>query len=153
MFKPSTELKTKNYNSNITIKFIIYYILLIDYSNFSPISKLKEPLSLFIKKPIIKKKSKFLPILYSPNRHKTAQKHFKYDIYYITIKILFSNYYDYYSNKYNNYLNKLSFSSIGSLVYIINISKLLINISIINLSINSISFLVTIPFTPKHILT
>ncbi len=71
-------------NNLIEIKYIIYYVLLIEFINKK---NNNQKIKVLISKPKVTKKNHKTPILYSPNRHKVAQKQFKLTYYNLCLPI------------------------------------------------------------------
>jgi len=106
-FKLKINIKPINHNrsinnkkKNIYIKYIIFYILITDYiinNNMDSISTQLTPTSkginhlLKLSRLSIIKKARKITILYSPNRHKKAQKHLKFEYFLISFSLLLLN--------------------------------------------------------------
>jgi hypothetical protein len=124
-------LKKSNKKNIINIKFLIYYILLIEYLN----KKIVKGVTKIIYKHRVVKKELSNSILYSPNRHKIAQKHFKISQYKLSIPFLIE-------------LSSIKFN-FNIYVYIIKFIKILLNINVTNLNLDSIYVSSKLIFNPK----
>lgn len=161
--KPTLNSKNTKHNY-IYIKYIIYYLLLVDFifnnkHNYSvnfrkasfdgdsedkpnkaikvKINSLKQDqFSCKLCKSYIIKKVRRITILYSPNRHKKAQKHIKFNFYIVNFSIqLFFNNLLGIKGKTKLIPKIIEINKDSSFLYLILNIKLILAISIINISI------------------
>lgn len=158
-------LNSKDIKHNyIYIKYIIYYLLLVDFifnskhnypvnsrkanfegdSEYTPNKAIKvkvnslkqDQFSCKLCKSYIIKKVRRITILYSPNRHKKAQKHIKFNFYIVNFSIqLFYNNSSDVKGKTKLVPKIVEINKDSSFLYLILNIKLILAISIINISI------------------
>lgn len=139
-FKTSTYLnKNIKNNSVISVKYIIYYLLFIDYIKYNYNPTFSKNTIISIKKPYTIKKERVSTILYSPNRHKSAQKHFKNILYSIILTIEIRNY----LNKSEKWQSVLIKPTYNYYINILTLLRLFLKFSLININTQSIKTLVS----------
>lgn len=162
--KPTLNSKRVKFNY-IYIKYIIYYLLLVDFifnkkhsfqinsegttleGNTEYLHKKVVQIKSFkqdyfsckLHKSYITKKVRKITILYSPNRHKKAQKHIKFSFYIVNFSIqLICNNLLSIKDKTKQMYKLMKVDNGSNFLYLILNMKLILAISIINISIYKI---------------